>query len=120
MKIGIAGRLVMTETAALQNEARQMCMHDLDVEEFEFVATLDSHTSKLCRSMDGQHFPMSRFKIGLNAPPLNCNCRSCTVPYFNDEFTAGETRAARDGNDEGYMQVPSDMTYKEWEKEICC
>lgn len=112
-----AGRLIMTETAAIQNEARQKCMKDLDVEEFEFVATLDSHTSTLCRGMDGQHFPMSQFKIGLNAPPLHCNCRSTTVPWFDDEFTEDETRAARETEDVGYKQVPSNMTYKEWEDE---
>lgn len=111
-----AGRLIMTETAAIQNEARQKCMKDLDVEGFEFVATLDSHTSTLCRGMDGQHFPMSQFKIGLNAPPLHCNCRSTTVPWFDDEFTADETRAAREAGDTGYKQVPSNMTYKEWEE----
>lgn len=111
-----AGRLVMTESAAFANEARRQCMKDLDIEEFQFVATLDSHTSELCRNMDGQHFPMSKFEIGVNAPPLHCNCRSCTVPYFDDEFTQDETRAAREPGDEGYKQVPSNMTYKEWEK----
>lgn len=109
-----AGRLVLTESAALGSEARQNCMHDLGVEEFEYVATLDSHTSEICRSMDGQHFPMSQFKVGLNAPPLHCNCRSCTVPYFNDEFTQDEYRAARDINDEGYKTVPSDIKYQDW------
>lgn len=109
-----AGRLVMTESAALNNEARRQCMKDLDVEEYEVVATLDSKTSAICRSMDGQHFPMSQFKIGLNAPPFHCNCRSCTVPYFDDEFTQDETRAARNGKDEGYKLVDGGLTYKQW------
>lgn len=113
-----AGRLIMTETAAIGSEARKQCLKDLDVEEFEIVATLDSKTSAICRRMDGQHFPMSQYKIGLNAPPFHCNCRSTTVPWFDDEFTReDETRAAREQGDTGYKQVPSNMTYKEWEKE---
>lgn len=113
-----AGRLIMTETAAIGSEARKQCLKDLDVEEFEIVATLDSKTSTICRRMDGQHFPMSQYKIGLNAPPFHCNCRSTTVPWFDDEFTSeDETRAAREPGDTGYNRVPSNMTYKEWEKE---
>lgn len=37
-------------------------------------------------------------------------------PYFNDEFTVGEKRAARD-EDGNLYYVPADMTYREWEKE---
>lgn len=113
-----AGRLVMTETAAISSEARQKCMKDLDVEEFEVVATLDSRTSPICRAMDGQHFPMSQYKVGLNAPPFHCNCRTTTAPWFDDEFTQDETRAAREPGDTGYNRVPSNMTYKEWEDEF--
>ena len=111
-----AGRLVMTESAAIGSMAREASLKELEVEEFEIVATLDSHTSTICQQMDGQHFPMSKFKIGATAPPFHPNCRSTTVPYFNDEFTADETRAARDTNDKGYERVSSDMTYKEWKK----
>lgn len=111
-----AGRLVMTESAAIGSMAREASLKELEVEEFEIVATLDSHTSTICQQMDGQHFPMSKFKVGTTAPPFHPNCRSTTVPYFNDEFTADETRAARDANDKGYERVPSDMTYKEWKK----
>lgn len=108
-----ASRLIMTETAAIQNEARRQCLNDLDVEEYEIVATLDSRTSEICRSMDGQHFRLSEFKAGLTAPPFHCNCRSCTVPYFDDEFTIGDTRAARDEDGKTY-QVPSDLKYEDW------
>lgn len=109
-----AGRLILTETAAISSMSQKDCFKELDVEEFEFVATLDSRTSDLCRSMDGKHFKMSDYQIGLNAPPLHCRCRSCTAPYFNDEFSIGK-RAAR-GEDGKTYYVPSDMTYSDWEK----
>lgn len=108
-----ASMLIMTESAAIASEATQGCYKDLGVKEFEFVATLDDHTSEICQSMDGQHFPISEYNIGVNAPPLHPWCRSTTVPYFDDDFTAMEKRAARDENGNTYY-VPADMTYKEW------
>ena len=110
-----AGRLVMTESAAFANKAREDCMNDLGVEEFEFVATLDSITSEICRGMDGKHYPMSEYVIGVTAPPLHPNCRSCTCPYFDDEFTVNEKRAAR-GEDGKTYYVPADTSYEEWKK----
>lgn len=110
-----AGRLVMTESAYFASAAQKECFKDLDVEEYEIVATLDSHTSDICRSMDGKHFPMKDFEAGVTAPPFHVWCRSTTVPYFNDEFTIGDTRAAR-GDDGKTYQVPADMKYEDWKK----
>lgn len=110
-----ASRLIYTESAAIAAKADKDCYKDLGVEEFEFLATMDSHTSEICREMDGKHFKMSEYQIGVNAPPLHPWCRSTTVPYFNDEFTAMEQRAAR-GEDGKTYYVPGDMTYEEWKE----
>lgn len=110
-----AGRLVMTETAAISSAAQNDCFKELDVEEFEIVATLDNHTSEICQHMDGQHFPLSQYEVGVTAPPFHVWCRSTTVPYFDDEFTEGEKRAARDAEGDTYY-VPANMTYPEWKK----
>ncbi len=110
-----AWTLVMTETAAFSNKARQECMNDLNVEEYEVVETLDDCTCRSCGEMDGKHYRMDEFEIGVTAPPFHPNCRGCTAPYFNDKFTAGEKRAARDEEGNTYY-VPSDMTYEEWKK----
>lgn len=110
-----AGTLVMTEAAAFANKARQECMKELDVEEFEVVETLDAITCSYCRQMDGKHFPMSRFETGVTAPPFHPNCRGCTCPYFDDDLMEGGERAAR-GEDGKTYYVPADMTYKEWER----
>lgn len=64
--------------------------------------------------MDGKVFKMSERQIGLNAPPFHVNCRTTTVPYFNDEWNKNAERVARDENGDIYY-VPGDMTYKEWE-----
>lgn len=110
-----AGRLVMTEEAFFSSAAQKDCFEELDVEQFEVVATLDSHTSEICRDMDGKHFPMSQWEVGVTAPPFHVWCRSTTVPYFDDEFDAVGERAARGADGKTYY-VPADMTYKQWEK----
>lgn len=107
-----AARIVQTESAAFSAKAQETCFSDLDVEEFEVVETLDSHTCPTCGEMDGKHFPMKDYKIGVTVPPFHPNCRGCTCPYFNDEFTTGE-RVARGADGEKYY-VPENMTYEEW------
>lgn len=108
-----AGRVVMTESAAFANKARQDCMEELDVEQFEVVETLDSHTCETCGGMDGKHFPMREFEVGVTAPPFHPNCRGCTCPYFDDEFDSVGERAAR-GEDGKTYYVPADTTYEKW------
>lgn len=107
-----AGRLVMTESAYFSSAAQKDCYKELDVEEYEIVATLDSHTSEICQSLDGKVFKMSEYEPGITAPPFHPNCRSCTAPYFDDNY--GE-RAAR-GKDGEIYYVPEGMKYKDWEK----
>lgn len=110
-----AGRLVMTEQAFISSAAQKDAFNELDVEEFEIVATLDSRTSEICQEMDGKHFPMKDFEPGVTAPPFHVWCRSTTVPYFDDEWGRSGERAAR-GEDGKTYYVPADMTYPEWEK----
>lgn len=105
-----AGRLIMTESAYFSSAAQKDSFKDVGVEKFEFVATLDTRTSDMCQEMDGKVFNMSEYEIGVNAPPLHCNCRSTTVPYFAD---LGGERAMRDSKGK-YKTVSADMTYKQW------
>lgn len=109
-----AGRLVMTEQAYFSSAAQKDCFNDLDVEEYEIVATLDSHTSDICRSLDGKVFKMSDYKPGVTAPPFHVYCRSTTAPHFKENFDVGE-RAARGADGKTYY-VPDDVTYSEWKK----
>jgi SPP1 gp7 family putative phage head morphogenesis protein len=110
-----AGRLIMTEEAYFSSAAQKDCFQDLGVEQYEIVATLDSHTSDICQNLDGQVFPMKDFEPGVTAPPFHVYCRSTTVPYFEEDFGQVEKRAAR-GEDGKTYYVSADMTYKEWKK----
>lgn len=111
-----AARLVMTENAFISGKAQRDCFAELGVEEYEFVATLDRKTSEICREHDGKVYKVKDYKPGTNAPPMHCWCRSCIVPYFNDEEGRMGERAARDPDTGKRAMVPADMTYPEWEK----
>lgn len=108
---GQAGRLVMTEATYFGSVAQKDCFNDLDVEKFEIVATLDSHTSDICQQMDGKVFDMKDFEAGVTAPPFHVWCRSCTCPWFEDNDDG--TRFARDADGKTY-QVPANMKYQDW------
>ena len=109
-----ASTLVMSESAFFGSVARKKCFKDLWVKEYENVATLDSHTSEICREIDGTVFEMSDYKEGETAPPFHVRCRTTTAPHFKDEFEFGE-RAARNTGGKTYY-IPSNIKYKEWQK----
>lgn len=111
-----AGRLIMTEEAYFSSAAQRDCFNELDVEQYEIVATLDSHTSDICRSLDGKHFPMKDFQAGVTAPPFHVYCRSTTVPYFDEDFGDIGERAARDEETGKTYYIPDDMNYEEWKQ----
>lgn len=110
-----AGRLVMTEEAYFSSAAQKDCFESVGVEQYEIVATLDSHTSDICRSLDGKHFPMKDYQPGVTAPPFHVYCRSTTVPYFDEQFDIGE-RAARDEETGKTYYIPDDVNYQEWKE----
>lgn len=111
-----AGRLIMTEEAYFSSAAQKDCFNELDVEQYEIVATLDSHTSDICRSLDGKHFPMKDFQAGVTAPPFHVYCRSTTVPYFDEDFGDIGERAARDEETGKTYYIPDDMNYEDWKQ----
>ena len=111
-----AGRLIMTEEAYFSSAAQRDCFNELDVEQYEIVATLDSHTSDICRSLDGKHFPMKDFQAGVTAPPFHVYCRSTTVPYFDEDFGDIGERAARDEETGKTYYIPDDMHYEDWKQ----
>lgn len=106
-----AGNLVMTESAYFGNVSQQDCYAELGVDEQQFCATLDTRTSEVCRSMDMKVIKSVDVKIGVNAPPLHCRCRSVMVPYFEDDELM--ERAARDADGKS-ITVPGDMKYDDW------
>ena len=76
-------RLVRTEACWVMNEATVNNYKENGIKEYEFMAFLDSKTSKVCRKLDGKKFSIEEYQSGVNLPPLHCNCRSCVIPITN-------------------------------------
>ena len=115
------GRVVRTERAYVNSRAALESYKKLGIKKYQILATLDLKTSSICRDMDHKgrnkdepFFYLDEYMVGLTAPPFHCNCRTTTVPYY-DDFTEDEKRSMRD--EEGKTKkVPADMTYDEWYK----
>ena len=79
------GAQAITRTAvnAIANQAKRAFVKaNLDIIKEElYVATLDSRTTPICRSLDGQIFPEGEGPI----PPLHFSCRSLRLPIIDGE-----------------------------------
>ena len=106
----------MTEEAFFSSAARKDCFNDLGVKQYEILAALDSHTSDLCRSLDGHVYPMKAYEPGVTALPFHVFCRSTTIAHFEDNFGEIGERTARDEAAGKIYYVPADMTYLQWQK----
>ena len=104
-------RLIRTETTYACNRAEMTAYNGLDIDRYKFVATLDTRTSTICQKLDGKIFKTKDAQAGKNLPAMHPNCRSTTIPCFEDGMP--EIRAARD-KDGNRIKVPADMTYPEW------
>lgn len=75
-------RLLLTETARVQILATKAHMLEFSGEdaEYQYVAKLDSKTTRTCRGLDGKVFKVKDMTPGVNAPPMHPFCRSAVVP----------------------------------------
>lgn len=104
--------LIQTEIAYVNAQAQLETYKRLGVEECEYVATLDSKTSKLCQGMDGKVIKVAEAVSGVNYPPMHPGCRSTTTIYEEDQEG---TRVAR-GADGKIYKVDRKMKYPEWKE----
>lgn len=111
-----AATVVRTALNHVSTQAReQVYAKNSDiVEKYEWVSTLDSRTSTICRSRDGQKWEIGKGPL----PPAHPNCRSATAPVISSEFDfldVGAKRAARGA--EGGTQVDASTTYYDFLKQ---
>lgn len=109
-------RLVRTESAYITEQATLDSYEELEVDKYEFLATLDLKTSQVCQDLDGEKFKSKKSKVGINYPPMHCFCRSTTVPivFEDDEYI---TRIARNPSSNKNEYI-ANQKYKDWKKSI--
>jgi SPP1 gp7 family putative phage head morphogenesis protein len=107
--------VVRTSVQQVANAAStQVYQANQDItKKYRYVATLDSRTSAICQSLDGQEF---EYGDGPQ-PPVHFNCRSTTIPIIDyeglgipepDWGTGPSQRASAEG------PVKGNVTYGKW------
>lgn len=107
-------RLARTETNFVANMGMEDTYKRAGVQKYQILATLDSRTSDICQEMDGYIGELSKAVPGVNYPPFHPNCRTTTIPYFDDE--EDEVRIMRD--EEGANEFNENMSYNEWMSKV--
>lgn len=121
-----AQTLAQTATSAISNATRQ-ALYERNrrfIPKEQYVATLDSRTTPICSSLDGDVFDVGQGPI----PPIHFNCRSIRVPLINGRklgsrpATAANERALRGLRGPARRRavgrltgaVPAETTYQQW------
>ena len=107
-----ARRLVRTETTCVANMAELYGYKELDIDEYEFSACLDSRTSDLCRELDGKVFKRNSAQAGVNLPPMHPFCRSTTLPVLPSEEDLDKELAKLSD------EIGADVDFDEWERNL--
>ena len=121
-----AQTLSQTATSAISNATRQELFkkNRRIIKRELYTATLDSRTTPICSSLDGEVFPVGEGPI----PPIHINCRSIRVPVIDGRRLGtrpsvaatrrelqGLTGAARRrALDKLVGRVPAATTYQTW------
>ena len=115
--------IVRTSVNQVQNQASQAvyAANSKVAPKYEYVATLDSRTSPICRRLDGRKFEYNKGPT----PPQHFNCRSTTVPVvdyeglrkreeFKDLTPPPKGKVVTRPTGEGTGRVPQDTQYGDW------
>ena len=115
--------IVRTSVNQVQNQASQAvyAANSKVAPKYEYVATLDSKTSAVCRRLHGRKFVYNKGPT----PPPHFNCRSTTVPVvdyaglkkqkgFEDLTPPPKGKVVTRPTGEGTGRVPQDTQYGDW------
>jgi len=115
--------IVRTSVNQVQNQASQAvyAANSKVAPKYEYVATLDSRTSGICKRLDGRKFAYNKGPT----PPQHFNCRSTTVPVvdyeglskrkgFEDLKPPPKGKVVTRPTGEGTGRVPQDTQYGDW------
>lgn len=112
----VTKRLINTEHAYACSQGDLKMYEEFGIDRYEYVATLDSKTSDICRGLDGKVYKRSEAISGVNFPPTHPHCRSTTVPA-DVETLGDETRIAKDSKG-NYIYLKANTTYEDYIKAL--
>ena len=85
--MGLFDFIKKEQEKALADEATKQILNLRDnirkngFDEYEYIA--NRNCCKSCAELNGKHFPLSEFKIGVNAPPMHKGC-NCSIMAYSD------------------------------------
>lgn len=107
-------RLVITEMGHAAEQATAKFYKDSDIDQYQYLATLETHTCEVCAHLDGRIFYVKDEKDGVNYPLIHPYCRCSTVPYMKG-LPDIETRWYRDPIT-GKSKWTRNMSFNEWKR----
>lgn len=107
-------RLIISEMGHIAEEAAAKGYEENNIEQYQYMATLESHTCDICARLDGQIFRLDKRVVGINYPLIHARCRCTTIPYMNDLPDMAE-RWSRDP-ETGKGKMIKDVRFAEWKK----
>lgn len=107
-------RLVITEMGHAAEEATAQFYKDSGIEQYQYLATLESHTCDQCAHLDERIFNVKDKKEGINYPLIHPYCRCTTMGYMKDlpDITTRWSRDPITGKGRWVRNQP----YAEWAK----
>lgn len=74
-----ADRIARTELTYVQNQGIRDRYIASGITKYKYLAAHDSRVSDICKKLDGRIFNLSDARVGVNYPPMHCNCRSTVL-----------------------------------------
>lgn len=108
-------RLVQSELAHVTEEATFKSYADTGVEEYTYMATLESHTCPICGDLDLQRFKLSDKQSGVNYPTIHPYCR-CTTAAWNEDMPPIGKRWSKDP-ETGKRNLVDGISFEEWARQ---
>lgn len=110
-----AQTMVLTSVAGIQNSARDAVYQRNAhlIKGVRYVSVLDTRTTSICQSRDGQFFPLDKPRPALPAHP---RCRSAYAPVTRSVDEMGNVTEAEGSRYRASMdgRVPGKTTYGDW------
>ena len=109
-------RLIITEMGHVAEEATADAYKEEGVEQYQYLATLESHTCDECAHLDEKVFDLKDKVEGLNYPLIHPYCRCTTMPYI-EGLPDDRVRWSRDPETDKGTYVDN-MTFETWKNAI--
>ncbi len=104
-----ARRLIRTENTFVTNQAELEGYNEAEIEEYSYMAVMDSDTSEQCRELNGKSFKVKNAEPGVNLPPMHPWCRSTTIAKL-----PGEEELDATWDKDMAETVPEGLSFDEW------